>query len=220
MTPGDLGAWSQLFFDNLSTLLGAVFAIQSLIVDGVSESVMNEYIWGRIVPGVGLAMFCGNIYYSWMAIRVTNKWGRQYTAQPYGLNTPQAFAFIFNIIYSVFYSNLGSMTPDEAFVEAYNVSLAANFISGLISICLGFFGRRILKTVPPAALLVCIVKMKSCRMCTILQLSHVFHFVFLGPHCRYRLCLFGCRTVELQHCSTYCWVQCHHVDLPWILQWS
>jgi hypothetical protein len=215
-----LGAWSQLFFDNLSTLLGAVFALQGLVADGVSPSLMNEYIWGRIVPGVGVAMIAGNIYYSWMAIRLTNKWGRQYTAQPYGLNTPQAFAFVFNIIFSVFYSNIEELGPDGAFIQGYNVALAANFVSGLISIFLGFFGRKILKLVPPSALLVRFVKMKSYMMCMILQLSDVFHFVFLGPHCRYRLCLFGCRTVELQYCGAHCWVQCHHVGLPWMVQWS
>lgn len=85
------------------------------------------------------------------AVRLTNKWGRQYTAQPYGLNTPAAFAFVYNIIYAVFFANGGG---DEAFVLGYKVALAANFITGLISIFLGCFGTIILKVVPPAALLV------------------------------------------------------------------
>jgi AGZA family xanthine/uracil permease-like MFS transporter len=149
-----LGAWSQLFFDNVSTLLGTIFALQSLTANGVSQDVMNEYIWGKIVPGVGMAMFIGNLYYSWMAIRLTNKWGRQYTAQPYGLNTPQAFAFVYNIIFSVFFSNVDALGPDDAFILAYDTALGSNFVSGLISILLGCFGNKILKTVPPAALLV------------------------------------------------------------------
>lgn len=154
MTGGDCGSLSQLFFDNLSTLLGALFAVQALGNFGeisVSQDTLDEYIWGRIVPGVGVTLFVGNVYYSWQAIRLTNSCGRQYTAQPYGLNTPAAFAFVFNIIYAVFFAEGGG---DDAFIKGYKVALAANFITGLISIFLGIFGRLILKVVPPAALLV------------------------------------------------------------------
>jgi AGZA family xanthine/uracil permease-like MFS transporter len=154
MTGGDWGSLSQLFFDNLSTLLGALFAIQALGNFGdisVSQEVLNEYVWGKIVPGVGVTLLVGNIYYSWQAIRLTNTHGRQYTAQPYGLNTPAAFAFVFNIIYTVFFTEGGG---DEGFIKGYKVALAANFITGLISVFLGLFGREILKVVPPAALLV------------------------------------------------------------------
>lgn len=154
MTGGDWGSLSQLFFDNLSTLLGALFAIQSMTNFGVTRSVIDEVIFGKIVPGVGVTLVVGNIYYSWQAVRLTNKWGRQYTAQPYGLNTPAAFAFIFNIIYTVYFDKVGDLGPDAAFLAAYKVALAANFITGLISVFLGFFGRAILKAVPPAALLV------------------------------------------------------------------
>jgi adenine/guanine/hypoxanthine permease len=83
--------------------------------------------------------------------RMSTKYGRQYTAQPYGLNTPAAFAFIFNIMYTVFFAEGGG---DEAFLKGYKVALAANFVTGLISVFLGIFGRSILKVVPPAGLLV------------------------------------------------------------------
>ncbi|CAJ1935006.1 unnamed protein product [Cylindrotheca closterium] len=154
MTGGDMGSLSQLFFDNLSTLLGALFAIQDLTNFGpnaVSKGVMDEYVWGRIVPGVGITLLIGNIYYSWQAVRLTNKYGRPYTAQPYGLNTPAAFAFVFNIIYAVFFAEGGG---DAGFIKGYKVALVANFITGLISILFGCFGPLILKVVPPAALLV------------------------------------------------------------------
>jgi AGZA family xanthine/uracil permease-like MFS transporter len=82
---------------------------------------------------------------------MTNKYGRQYTAQPYGLNTPGAFAFVYNIIYTLFFQGGGG---DDAFLTGYKVALAANFITGIISIFLGIFGTYILKVVPPAGLLV------------------------------------------------------------------
>jgi len=154
MTGGDWGSLSQLFFDNLSTLLGALFAIQQMSNFGVPTDLLNEYIFGRIVPGVGVTLALGNVYYSWQAVRLTNKHGRQYTAQPYGLNTPAAFAFVFNIIYAVYFANVDTLGPENAFILGYKVALAANFITGLISIVLGMVGPFILKVVPPAALLV------------------------------------------------------------------
>jgi AGZA family xanthine/uracil permease-like MFS transporter len=154
MTGGDWGSLTQLFFDNLSTLLGALFAMQGLITFGVSQSVMDNVVFGKIVPGVGMTLLLGNVYYSWQAIRLTAKHKRQYTAQPYGLNTPAAFAFVFNIMYAIFFSNIADLGPDDAFTLAYKVSLAANFITGLISVFLGIFGPLILRVIPPAALLV------------------------------------------------------------------
>jgi hypothetical protein len=102
MTGGDYGAMCQLFFDNLSTLLGALFAIQDMVNFGAPPEDINNVIWSKIVPGVGLTMVAGNAYYTWQAIRLTKSWGRPYTAQPYGLNTPAAFAFVFNIMCTFF----------------------------------------------------------------------------------------------------------------------
>ena len=110
MTAGDYGAVTQLFFDNLSTLLGALFAIQDMANFGAPLSDINGVVWGKIVPGVGLTMVLGNCYYTWQAIRLTNTWGRPYTAQPYGLNTPAAFAFVFNIMCK---SNKGAKNNSE-----------------------------------------------------------------------------------------------------------
>lgn len=71
---GDWGALTQLFFDNLSTLLGALFAIQGLSnFDAPLEDIQNV-IWGKIVPGVGITLVLGNSYYTWMGIRLTNRY--------------------------------------------------------------------------------------------------------------------------------------------------
>jgi AGZA family xanthine/uracil permease-like MFS transporter len=101
---GDWGSLTQLFFDNLSTMLGVIFAIQNMAGFGVDPDQINEIVWGKIVPGIGLTLVVGNVYYSWMSIRMTNKYGRTYTAQPYGLNTPAAFAFVFNIMCTYFFN--------------------------------------------------------------------------------------------------------------------
>ncbi len=95
---------------------------------------------------VGVTLFAGNVYYSWQAIRLTNLHGRQCTVQPYGLNTPAAFSFVFNIIYAIFFQEGGG---NAGFIKGYKVILAANFITGLISVVLGCFGTLILKAAPP-----------------------------------------------------------------------
>jgi len=155
MSGGDCGSFAQLFFDNLSTVLGALAATQALVNDGVSQDLMDSTLFGKVVPAIGISFFLGNTYYSWQAIRLTNKHGRQYTCMPYGLNTPAAFAFVYNIIYAVYFDQLGKgVAPDNAFSIAYKVALAGNFITGVISVVLGVFGGLILKAVPPAGLVV------------------------------------------------------------------
>jgi adenine/guanine/hypoxanthine permease len=189
----------------MSFCAGVLFALQALTNQGdisVSTSTMNEYLWGKVVPGVGLSFFIGNIYYSWMAIRMTVKYKRQYTAQPYGLNTPGAFAFVYNIIYTIFFNNGGG---DAAFIEGYNVALAANVVTGLISIVLGCFGRLVLKIVPPAALLVPIAsigfaflglnQLTECLAAPIVGYNTII-WVYLGWYARIRLGYGGFRLPE------------------------
>ncbi|CAM9464258.1 unnamed protein product [Ascophyllum nodosum] len=72
--------------------------------------------------------------------------------QPYGINYPGAFAFVFSIIYPVYVS--GSGDPTENFLVAYKVALAGNFVSGIISVVLGVMGSKMLAIIPPAALVV------------------------------------------------------------------
>ncbi|CAM9711568.1 unnamed protein product [Ectocarpus sp. 12 AP-2014] len=146
------GCMSQLFFDNTSTLLGVLGAIFNMTFFGVPIEIINEVVYQKILPGLGVTLVFGNTYYTYLAMRRSKACGRAFTAQPYGINTPGAFAFVFNIIYPVYFS--GTDTPTENFIKAYNVALAANFISGIISVVMGAFGPQMLRIVPPAALLV------------------------------------------------------------------
>jgi len=50
---------TQLFFDNLSTLLGALFAIQNLSAFDAPMEDIENVLWGKIVPGVGLTLVVG-----------------------------------------------------------------------------------------------------------------------------------------------------------------
>ena len=52
----------------------------------------------RIYPAIGIMLFLGNFYMSWMASRMKEQYGRDFTAQPYGINTVGAFPFLFGIM--------------------------------------------------------------------------------------------------------------------------
>jgi AGZA family xanthine/uracil permease-like MFS transporter len=130
--------------------------------DGSNAPIVTEILYKRIVPAAGVMLFVGNVFYTWQAIRMTRKYKKAYTAQPYGLNTAGGFPFIFGIMYGVFFSYQctaedGSCTTEEnnaRFILAWQVCVAANFTTGLINIFLGFFGRHMMKFFPVAAMLV------------------------------------------------------------------
>jgi AGZA family xanthine/uracil permease-like MFS transporter len=67
----------------------------------------------------------------------------------YGLNTPAAFAFVFNIIYTVYFASPPSSETLPS-SSPHKVALAANFITGLISVFFWDSFGAILKVVPPA----------------------------------------------------------------------
>lgn len=202
MTPGDWGSLTQLFFDNLSTLLGAVFAIQNIRTFALPTDITPEIdnvVWGKIVPGVGFTLCLGNVYYSWMAVRLTKKYGRPYTAQPYGLNTPQAFAFVFNVMCT--FQNLRSVTPYSYW----------NKIHSQIAICFVSYRPRVFfigRNGRPSKSFRCGIPRGFSG-----ELYHRFDFNgvgyvwtanlevrpgvrIAGPHCWYRYRIFRIRTVD------------------------
>ncbi|CAF4586074.1 unnamed protein product, partial [Didymodactylos carnosus] len=96
---GDLDGLVALFIDNLATLLGIILSLLPVLG--------SEIVYGKIVPGLALAMLWGNLYYVYMARKLALKENRSdVTAQPYGINTPGAFAFVYGILYSTYYSCL------------------------------------------------------------------------------------------------------------------
>ncbi|KAJ8600877.1 hypothetical protein CTAYLR_006992 [Chrysophaeum taylorii] len=110
---GEMEALSELFFDNLASLLSITglilgFFLNVLIfnaaTDVVGDSdpdfeyaetikrVYTTYYYERVIPGVGFALLFGNFYYAYMAGRLAHKEKRaDVTAQPYGINTTGAF---------------------------------------------------------------------------------------------------------------------------------
>lgn len=124
----------------------------------------NEIVYGRIIPAMGVMLFLGNSFYAWQAIRMKNKnGGREFTAQPYGLNTVGGFPFVFGIALSVYLSATPDLCADTVdmvadgaveacenakFEMAWEVTVASNFLTGLLNILAGIAGYAPLAPAP------------------------------------------------------------------------
>lgn len=138
---GDVDASLGIFFDGFSKVLTAVG-----ILTAVFGMPMADVI-GKVVPGIGIAIFVGNFWYFFEACQLAKKEKRQdVTAQPFGIGASQLSGWLYLIIGPVYWQ-----TQDS--VLALQIGLAANFTGGLIEILGGVAGRWIVKYVPNAALM-------------------------------------------------------------------
>ncbi|CAF2625551.1 unnamed protein product [Rotaria sp. Silwood2] len=146
---GDIDGLVALFIDNMATLLTIILSLLSVLD--------SDIVYGKIVPGVALALIWGNFYYVYMARKLAYKEKREdICAMPYGINTPGAFAFVFGIIFPVYNEcmreNNGS-NKRSCQELAWYIALAGNFITGIIILLLCVFGEFIRRNIPGVALL-------------------------------------------------------------------
>lgn len=140
-TPGD---WNALFG------LGTNVLVNMLVMTGLLKFVLgmpDAITFGRILPAVGLMLMLGNLYYAWMAWKLSVKTGRtDVCALPSGPSVPHMFIVVFVIMMPI----LGQ-TGDP--VKAWEAGLAWVFIQGFILIGGGFVAPFIRRITPRAALL-------------------------------------------------------------------
>jgi AGZA family xanthine/uracil permease-like MFS transporter len=162
---GDFTCLLSLFFDNLSTLVGVSGAFLFAVCGGHPQA--SDIVYQRIIPALGFMLFIGNTYFSWMATRMATQYGRDFVAQPYGVNTVGAFPFIFGIMGPIIthgYSDVGHggdyvITGDDI-IKGWKAGCAGNFIVGLVGIVLGILmgipltANMILKVVPIAGFMI------------------------------------------------------------------
>jgi AGZA family xanthine/uracil permease-like MFS transporter len=138
---GDIDGFFGLMLDNLLQLL--VLTALCTFVCGMP----SEFVFAVVLPGVGISLLFGNIFYALQARKLAIQENRDdVTALPYGINTISLFAFIFFIIFPVF-----KATGD--YKTAWKIGLLACFISGLIEFFGSFVANYIRKITPRAALL-------------------------------------------------------------------
>jgi AGZA family xanthine/uracil permease-like MFS transporter len=137
----DLDAFFGLAINNLVDLIIIATVGRTLL------QLPDSLILGRILPGAGLSLLVGNLYYSWQARQLAHAEGRDdVTAQPFGLNTPTVFLFLYLVMYPVY---LRSHDPELA----WKVGVAACFLSGVIEAAGAFVGAALQRVTPRAALL-------------------------------------------------------------------
>ncbi|UJR23927.1 hypothetical protein I4U23_026899 [Adineta vaga] len=146
---GDIDGFVGLFINNLATLFAVILNLK-LVLE-------TDIIYGKIIPGVALAMLWGNFYYVYMARKLAYKENRgDVCTMPYGINTPGAFAFIFSIIFPTYFTCLNKNNGnDKRSCEelAWYVAIASNFITAIILLFLCLIGEFIRKHTPAIALL-------------------------------------------------------------------
>jgi len=153
---GDLDGFFGLAVDNLVQVLVIVALCKSLC--GFDDVL----IYQRILPGVGVSLLIGNVYYAFHARRVARRDGNvSCTALPYGINTPSVFAYILFILAPVYQMALAKYTPDYgeevarqmAGHLAWQMGLVACIGSGVIEFLGAFIGGWVRRVTPRAALL-------------------------------------------------------------------
>jgi adenine/guanine/hypoxanthine permease len=107
----------------------------------------TELVVTRILPGVAISIFAGNVFYAWQAHQLAKRTGRtDVTAIPFGVNTPTIFAYIFLIMVPVY-----QRTHD--FNLTWQVGVFASLISGAVQTAGAFCTDWMRRSIPRAALL-------------------------------------------------------------------
>lgn len=149
MVAGDLDGFFGLAVDNL---------IQFLLIMSLCTTVLGfpaEFLVSRVLPGAALSIVIGNLYYARLAKQLARETGRQdVTALPYGINTVSLFAFIFLVMLParIAGTNQGLDTTAAA-TFAWQIGLAACFLSGVIELVGALIADWVLRVTPRAALL-------------------------------------------------------------------
>ncbi len=130
--------------------LGTNVLVNLLVLTGLLKYVIkipDAVLFGHILPAVGLMLFLGNIYYAWMAKKLSDKTGRDdVTALPSGPSVPHMFIVVFVIMLPI-----TILTKDP--IKGWEAGLAWVFIEGLVLFAGAFIAPTIRRLTPRAALL-------------------------------------------------------------------
>ncbi len=138
--PGDWDGFFALFFSGFPDLL-LIAGLAPLC--GFPASMVTT----RILPGVAISIFVGNIFYAWQAHRLAERTGRRdVTAIPFGVNAPTIFIYVSLIMLPVY-----ERTHDSNL--AWQAGVFASFLSGVVQTAGAFCTDWLRRHTPRAALL-------------------------------------------------------------------
>ncbi len=140
--PGD---WNAFFGLGTNVLLN-VLVLSGLMLF-VIQLPADTIVYGRILPALAIALPLGNIWYAYLAYRLSQKEGRDtVAAMPYGPSVPHYFFVTFVIMLPVVIK-----TGDV--MQAYEAGLAWAFFIGVVVLIGAFIGPTIRAYTPRAAML-------------------------------------------------------------------
>jgi AGZA family xanthine/uracil permease-like MFS transporter len=138
---GDWSAFCGLALDNMTQLV----ILSGLLIGAFRFP--PDLVLHIIVPGTAVGVLVGDLAYTWMAIRLMRRTGREdVTAMPFGIDTPSLFGITFGVLGPVMLA-----TGDP--VLAWKVGMAVTVLMGLGKLALAFGGEWVRRLVPRAALL-------------------------------------------------------------------
>ncbi|MBI4610339.1 MAG: MFS transporter [Candidatus Rokubacteria bacterium] len=141
VAPGDLNAFFGLALDNMTNLV----VLSGLLV-GLFKFPADLVLFSMI-PGTAAGVLVGDLAYSWLAIRLMKKTGRDdVTAMPFGIDTPSLFGVVFGVLGPVML-----LTKDP--VLAWKVGMGVTVAMGVVKLVLAFAGDWVRRIVPRAGLL-------------------------------------------------------------------
>ena len=140
-TRGDTNAFFGLAFN----ILVNVLTLTALMIGVVGIPAGD--VLGTVLPALGVALVLGNVYYTYLARRLSRREGRtDVTALPYGPSVPHMFIVVFVIMLPIFLA-----TGDP--MRAWSAGLAWAFVIGVIVLIGAFVGPFIRRVTPRAAML-------------------------------------------------------------------
>lgn len=146
---GDLNAFFGLMLDNLLNLV----VLTGLLV-GVFQF-PQEFALERMIPGTALGVLVGDLVYTWMAVRLARKTGRDdVTAMPLGLDTPSTIGIALVVLGPAYLAARGEgLSENDAAMVSWQVGMATMIVMGVVKVAFSFVGDWVRRTVPAAGLL-------------------------------------------------------------------
>lgn len=138
---GDVNAFFGLALDNLTQLV-----ILSSLLIGLFKF-PTDLVLFRMIPGTAVGVLAGDLIYTWLAVRLARRTGRDdVTAMPFGIDTPSLFGIVFGVLGPVML-----LTKDAQL--AWQVGMGVTVAIGVVKLVLSAGGDWVRRVVPRAALL-------------------------------------------------------------------
>ena len=146
---GDFNGFFGLLVDNL-----AVMAFLSSVLVGLFKF-PADIVFTRMFPGTAFGVLVGDGVYTWMALRLARRTGRDgVTAMPLGIDTPTTIGMALLVLGPAFVKfKEGGLDEHAAAIATWHLGMAAMMVMGALKFVLSFAGAWVGRVIPRAGLL-------------------------------------------------------------------